>query len=130
MQTTNYDFSMVAKGNNTYEDNVITFGGADTLVKGTIIARNTSTLKLQIYAKGGVSNGNGVPVGVLENEVVATGAGDVACRPIMTGIIDSSMLIIDADGDGSNVDATVLDLLRQTGLEPKNFQELVTLGNQ
>lgn len=130
MQTTNYDFSQVAQGNNSYEDNVIAFGGADTLVKGTIIARNTSTLKLQIYVKGGSTNGNGVPVGVLENEVVATGAGDVACRPIMTGLIDSSKLIIDADGNGSNVDATVLDLLRQTGLVPKDYEELVTLGNQ
>jgi hypothetical protein len=83
--------------------------------KGTILARNTDTLKMQLYAKGGSSNGNGVPVAILP-EALDGASGDNRVRPMFTGKVNRFRLVIAADGDDSNVDATVLDLLQQVGI--------------
>lgn len=113
-----------------FEDGVITFGGADTLAAGTILARHSSTLKYQIYAKGGSTNGNGVPVAVLLNEVVATGSGDIPVKVAIGGKFRKDRLIIDADADDSNIDAAVRDLLRQLGMFVIDVTELNIQDNQ
>ena len=48
---------------------------------------------------------------------------------MMGGEVNENRLIIDADGDNSNVDATVRDLLRQTGIEPVDVQQLAREDN-
>ena len=106
----------VELGECTFDDELLTFAGADVLAPGTILARNTSTLKLQIYAKAGVSNGNGIPTCVLPYGVTATGAGDIKVRVITSGRLNFNRLVIDAVGDNSTLDATVKDLLKDQGL--------------
>ena len=49
---------------------------------------------------------------------------------MVSGSVRAERLIIDADGDGSNVDAAVLDQLRDYSLVSIDVQELNTLDNQ
>lgn len=107
-----------------FEDGLLVFGGADTFVAGTIIARVISTQKFQIYVKGGSTDGDGVPVAILVNEEVRTGAGDNPVRLMVSGTVNEKRLVIDSDGDASNVDGTVRDLLRQTSIIPIPVEQL------
>lgn len=107
-----------------FADELVTFAGTDVFAAGTILARNTSTLKLQLYVKGGVSNGNGVPVCVLSYAIERTGAGDVKARVGVRGVVDFNRLIIDADGTNANIDATVLDLLKDQGIYVEKVKSL------
>lgn len=125
----NIDLGRVELGSNEYETGVITFGGADTLAAGTILARSTASGKFIIFAKGGSTDGNGVPVAVLPNEVVATGAGDVYARPVISGKVDFGKLIIDADGDNSNVDGAVKDDLRNVSIVPVTTTQMSNYDN-
>jgi hypothetical protein len=106
-----------------YEDGVVNFSGADTLARGTILARHSGTLKFQIFQKGGSSNGNGTPVAVLSHELVATASGDLPCRAIVHGDVNVNRLIIDADGDASNIDAAVRDQLRDYKITPVDVKQ-------
>jgi len=113
-----------------YSDEVLTFGGAGTVLKGTILARDSSTLKLVVFEKGGTTNGNGIPKALAVVDIVAAGAGDEPLRALINGGVRSDLLIIDADGDDSNVDATVLDQLRDYTLIAVAVTELNSLDNQ
>lgn len=115
--TTDVDGRRVALGDNKFEvDQVYTAAGAETLPKGTILARNTSTLKWQKYVKGGSSNGNGVPQGVLTHELECAAAVDYPIAPLISGPVLKQALVIFADLDDSNIDGTVRDLLRDVGI--------------
>jgi len=124
MTVTDIDTGDVELDESEFEDGVINFSGADTLVRGTILARHTGTLKWQIYVKGGSSNGNGTPQGVLSHELVATGSGDLPLRAMIKGTVNTRRLVIDADGDASNIDATVRDLLRAHGITPVDVDQV------
>ena len=123
------DLGSVIVERGTFEDGLVIFAGADTFLVGTILARHTGNGKFQLYVKGGSSNGNGVPVAVLMNESVRTSGGDNKERPMMTGVVNENRLVIDADQDSSNIDAAVRDLLRQTGLDPVDVQQLAREDN-
>jgi hypothetical protein len=118
LTTTEIDIGQLELGECEHEDGTVNFSGADTLVRGTILARHTGNLKLQIYVKGGSSNGDGVPECVLAHDLVATGSGDLPCRVIIKGTVNKRRLVIDAQGDDSAIDATVRDLLRDHGITP------------
>lgn len=108
----------------SYEDGLLTFAGADEFPRGTLLARHTGTKKFIPYVKGGSSNGNGVPRAVVTDELLSkAGAGDLGVRVLVTGTVNKKALIIDADGDGENIDGNVLDLLRQTGLVPEDLEQ-------
>lgn len=113
-----------------FEDTLITFAGADTFVDGTILARDSSSLKHVLFVKGGSTNENGIPKAILTHEVVATGAGDETARVAIKGLFRKERLVIDADGDDSNIDGAVKDQLRSFGLTPINVTELNELDNQ
>ncbi len=119
--------SIVERGE--FEDGAVIFAGADTFAAGTILARHTTNLKFQLYVKGGSTDGDGVPVAILVNESVRTGAGDNNERVAISGTYNENRLIIDADGDNSNIDATVRDLLRQSMLLPIDVEQLARLDN-
>ena len=123
------DLGSVIVERGTFADGLLIFAGADTFAVGTILARHTGNGKFQLFVKGGSSDGNGVPVAVLMNESVRTESGDNKERPMMTGEVNENRLIIDADGDSSNIDAAVRDLLRQTGLHPVDVQQLAREDN-
>ncbi|RLI84238.1 MAG: hypothetical protein DRP01_08290 [Archaeoglobales archaeon] len=129
LTNTNNDLGSVILQDAEFRDELLTLAGADTLLEGTILARSTASDKLVIFVKGGSTAGNGVPKAVLTYQVVAAGAGDVSVRAMVGGAVRKERLVIDADGDDSNVDAVVLDQLRDYGITSTDVQELNILDN-
>lgn len=117
--------------NSDYETRPDTFtaAGAATFKAGTILARDSVSEKLVVYEKGGSTNENGIPKRVLTYEVVSAGAGDIAIDALLTGKVRLERLVIDADGDASNVDAVVIDLLQDYNITALNVDELNQLDN-
>ena len=113
-----------------FRDGFLVFAGVATVLEGTILARDSVSLKFVPYVKGGVTNENGIPKAVLTYEVTSTGAGDVAVRPLVEGAVCKERLVIDADGDASNIDAAVLDELRDYSIVAVDVKELNILDNQ
>lgn len=130
LTVTNVDVGSVIWETGEFRDSLLTVGGAVTVKEGTILARDSVSLKLVPYVKGGVTNENGIPKAVLTYEVVAAGAGDIAIRDMVSGKLRAERLVIDADGDASNIDAKVLDQLRDFALVSIDVQELNILDNQ
>ncbi len=130
MTETTIDLGNVAIGDDesAFEDELLTFGGAATIKAGTILARASNTLKLVPFVKGGSSNENGIPKAVLTYEVTADGAGDVPVRALMKGHVNRDRLVINADGDGSNVDAAVCDQLRSYSIIPTHVSQLASIA--
>lgn len=126
---TNIDLGSSILDGVNFRDDTMTFAGADTMAPGTILARDSGTLKLVIFVKGGVTAENGIPKVILTEEIVAAGAGDEAVRVAVEGRFVKERLIIDADGDDSNIDAAVIDQLRDFGLTPIDVQELQSFDN-
>lgn len=114
----------------SFRDDVLTFAGAGTFVAGTILARDSVSGNLVPFVKGGVTNENGTPKALLTYDVEAAGAGDVPIRAGVAGEYRKEQLVIDADGDDSNIDAVVIDQLRDYGLTPIDVDELNILDNQ
>ena len=126
----NVDLGSIILQNGQFRDDLLTFAGAATVIEGTILARDSASLKLVPYVKGGVTNENGIPKAVLTYDVVAAGAGDEAVRDMVSGSVRAELLVIDADGDASNIDAAVLDQLRAYSLVSIDVQELNIQDNQ
>lgn len=127
---TNVDLGSVILQDGQFRDDLLTLAGAVTVLEGTILARDSASLKLVLYVKGGSTNENGIPKAVLTYEVVSTGAGDVSIRDMVSGSVRAPRLVIAADGDASNIDAAVLDELRDYSLISIDVQELNILDNQ
>lgn len=124
MTVTDIDTASVALSDEEFRDELITFGGVATLLKGCLLARSTSTLKLVPYVKGGSTNGNGIVCAILPYAVTSTGAGDVKSRVLIKATVNKSRLVINADGTAANIDGTVIDLLRDVGFTPIEVQQL------
>ena len=129
---TNVDTGHVIHSEAHFRDELLTLAGADTIASGTILARDSVSLKLVLFVKGGSTNENGIPKAVYTqiDDLVVTGAGDSAIRAMVEGFVRKERLIIDADGDGSAVDNAVLDQLRDFGITAVNTTELGQLDNQ
>lgn len=128
--TTNVDLGPIALEGAVCHDELVTFAGTDTFVAGTILARDSVSGNLVLFVKGGNANGNGVPKAVLTYDIERTGAGDVAARVLVKGHVNRDRLVIDADGDGSNVDEVVIDQLRDYGIIASPVDQLAQLDNQ
>lgn len=122
-----YGELVVKQGN--IEGFTFTAAGANTYKKGTILARDTATNKLVVYVKGGVTNGNGIPLTVLMSEHVATGAGDIQVRGMTDGVVREDHLVIFADGDASNVDHVERDGLRNFNIDVMKVTDNSVLDN-
>lgn len=85
--------------------------------------------KLVAYAIGG-DGGAQFPIAVLTYELTATGAGDKKARVMVAGEVKKSRLVVDADGDDSNITAAILDQLRSAGIVATDVQQLSVLDNQ
>lgn len=114
----------------SFRDDALTFGDAGTVVAGTILARDSVSGNLVPFVKGGSTNENGIPKVILTYDVEATEAGDEPVRVGVAGEYRKEQLVIDADGDDSNIDAVVIDQLRDYGLTPIDVDELNILDNQ
>ena len=130
LTTTNNDLGDSILSNAEFKDELLTFAGAATVIAGTILARDSVSLKLVPFVKGGVTNENGIPKAVVTYDVTAAGAGDIAIRAGVFGNYRKENLVIDADGDDTNIDNAVIDELRDYGLTPLNVSELNILDNQ
>ena len=114
-----------------FESQLMTSAGAATYLDNTLVAMDTSTLKLVPYVKGGSTNGNGVIYGILTNGFAAAGAGDTAVR-VVTGPntkIVKDYLVIHADGDASNVDNAVKLLAIDVGINIVESKDLHVADN-
>lgn len=107
----------------------VTDGTADFVVGDTFTLTVAANGKLVPFAFAG-AGGAQTPKAILTYDVTATGAGDVPVRDMVTGTVRASRLVIDADGDATNVDAAVLDELRDYTLISIDVQELSILDNQ
>jgi len=130
LTVTNLDIGSVVLEGGKFDDNLLTFAGADTFVSGTILALDSISLKWVIFVKGGVANENGIPKAVLTQDITATGAGDVATRALIAGSVRKQRLVIDADGDDSNIDKAVIGQLQDYSIIAISVEELNILDNQ
>lgn len=130
MTVTNNDLGNVILEGAEHRDELLTFAGAGTVLEGTILARDSVSKKLVPFVKGGAVNENGIPKAIATYPVTAAGAGDEAIRAAVSGKFRKERLVIDADGDASNVDDVVLDQLRDYGLVSIDVTELNKLDNQ
>lgn len=64
------------------------------------------------------------PTHVLTYEVSRTGAGTVKVRALVKGEVDKNRLVIDVDGNNSNVNYTVIRQLREKGIIVTDVQSL------
>lgn len=130
MTTTNIDNGSFLIKEESSRHDTLTLAGADTIAAGTILARDSSTGKLVLYVIGGSTNENGIPKCVLLHQVVSTGAGDKPCAVLEKGIVNQDRLIVDADGDASNITSAIRDQLRDYGIASQPVQQLGELDNQ
>ena len=129
LTVTNNDLGSVILKDAEFRDELLVFAGAATAVEGTILARVTASGKLTPFVIGG-AGGAEIPKAILTYDVTAAGAGDESIRAGVSGSYRKERLIVDADGDGSNITDAILDQLRDYGLVPIDVEELATLDNQ
>ena len=123
------DLSKIVLNDGKYQNDELTFSTAETMNAGTILARDSSSLKLVPFVKGGSTNENGIPKAMLIYDVTAAAAGDENVRVLIAGEVSKDKLIINADGDASNVDAAVRDQLRGYGIITVDVTELSHYDN-
>lgn len=128
--SSNVDLGAIAVKDAVFSDELVNFASGDAFAAGTILARHSSNNKLILFVKGGNSNGNGIPKAVLAYPIERANAGDVTARVLVRGQVNRDRLIIDADGDGSNIDEVVLDQLRAYGIVASPVEQLAQLDNQ
>jgi len=112
-----------AKRDDEYKDDLLTLAGADVLLPGTILARDSVSNKLVLFVKGGATNGNGIPKAILTYGVTTTGAGDVKIRALVKGTVSLARIVIDADGTNVNIDNAVIDQLRDYGIYAEAYKQ-------
>jgi len=126
---TDVDLGSVVLDGGSFADELLTFAGAGTVVAGTILARDTASTKLVPFVVGG-SGGEEIPKAVLTYDVTATGAGDESIRAMVAGRVKKERLVIDADGDDSNIGPAVKDQLRDYGgIIALTVEQLAQLDN-
>lgn len=130
IEITNIDRGSVELRDGKFRDETLTVAGAGTVAEGTILARDSVSGKLVVFEKGGTTNENGEPKAVLTHAVTVTGAGDVRVRVLVAGTVNKNRLVIDADGDDSNIDAATIDLLRDYSIVAVDVSQLSQLDNQ
>lgn len=128
---TNLDIGpLILEGEAVFRDESLTLAGADTLLPGTILARDSVSHLLVLFVVGGVTNGNGVGKAVVTHPVVAAGAGNHPVRVLAKGNVNQSRLVVDAAGDASTITGTIVDQLRAVGITPvNNVKQLVGHDN-
>jgi hypothetical protein len=124
--TTTIDTASIELADGAFRDELLTFAGADTYAKGTILGRVTASGKLVPFATA-AADGSEVPKAVLTYDVTRTGAGDEPIRALIGGKVNRNRLIIDADGNGNNITNAILDQLRAAGITPIDVDQIGTL---
>jgi len=127
---TNYDPHDGIRAVNHDEQGVITFAGAATVAKCTILGRITATGKYCYYSSGDSPAGSANIQGVSLNEVVATGAGDKPIGVMRNGTVDEDLLIIQGNDPGVGITDAIKDALNDIGIRVVNYTDPSILDNQ
>lgn len=130
VEITNIDLGSVIFESGEFRDGLLTFAGEGVVLSGTILARDSVSGNFVPYVIDGVANENGIPKAVLTYDVAAEAAGDIAIRAMVSGKVRTQRLIVDADGDDSNITEEVLEQLRDYSLVAVDVQELGRFDNQ
>lgn len=107
----------------------VTDGATDFVAGDKFTLTVVANGKMVPYAIAG-AGGAQIPKGIVTYAVVAAGAGDEAIREMVSGSVRKERLIIDADGDGSNITDAILDELRSYTLVSIDVSELNIYDNQ
>lgn len=127
MDITNVNQGGIVIGDAEYDAALLTHAGAGTIAAGTILGRITASGKFVVYASG-ASDGSEIPVAVLTIDSVATGAGDLAIRPLIGGRVKTSKII---DPNTSTVPTkAVQDAIRSYGIVCIDTDEINIQDNQ
>ena len=126
LEITNNQVAGIVLQDPVFDDDVLIVTGAVTYVAGTVLGRITASGKLTAYASGN-ADGSEVPVAVLHDEAVFTGAGEIPFRPILSGQLRRGDLV--AHGVGALTQAEV-DLLRSFTIIGLKTTQLAELDNQ
>lgn len=126
---TNVNTSDLVIGSAQYEDGLLKFTAPGTVLAGTILARSSSTGQFVPFVKGAIDD-TGIPKAVVDVDITATAIGDVSIRALISGNVRKDKLIIDADGDGSNIDENIIDQLRDYTIIAHDVDEQLIYDNQ
>jgi hypothetical protein len=85
--TTSVDTGSVALRDEQYRDETLNLASGVTVLPGTILARDSVSLKLVLFVKGGSTNQNGIPKAVLGYQLIGA-TGDNAVRTIEKGEVN------------------------------------------
>ena len=107
---------------------IVTDGANNFEVGDTVTITVAADGKLVPYAVAG-AGGVQVPCAVLTYEAYKAAIGDLPVRALVAGDVNVARLVIDADGDASNVTAAILDQLRERGIIPVSVQQLSMIDN-
>lgn len=102
---------------------VITDGANNFEVGDTCTITVAADGKLVPFAADG-AGGAQFPLAVLTYAVTRSGAGNEPVRVLVAGEVKKERLIIDADGDGDNITAAILDQLRAAGIVATSVAQL------
>lgn len=108
---------------------LLTVGAADWIVGDIFTITVVADGKLVPYVVAG-AGGAQIPLAILTYAITSAGAGDEPARVGIAGDYRLERLVIDADGDASNIDQAVQDELRDYSLVPIPVKELNILDNQ
>lgn len=126
IEITNNSTKTVVIWDPVHEDDTLLAAGAVTYAAGTVLGRITASGFLTHYASG-AADGSQVPVAVLHNEQVFTGAGNRPFRPIIGGRLRRGEMV--AHGVGA-ITVAEADQLRDYGIVTLSTTELSELDNQ
>jgi len=107
----------------------LTDGSANFAAGDTFTLTVAADGKLVPFASDGVG-GAQIPCAVLTYVAEKSGSGNLAVRVLVAGQVKKDRLVIDADGDDSNVTTTVIEQLREVGIIAISVAELAGLDNQ
>lgn len=124
--STAVDQGFIALGDNEFRDESVKFAGAATLLAGCIMARDTGDGTLVPFVIGGVAAGNGIPDSVLTEPLVATGAGNLPFRALISGRVNKSRLVVNADGNATNITGAIEATLRARNIVPVKVDQIAS----
>lgn len=121
-----------AGGASVFEVGGLTFtindGSTDFAVGDTFTLPVVADGDLVAFATDGVG-GAQEPLKILLDEIVVTGAADKPARPMAAGVFKYEYLVIDADGDNSNVTAEIKQKLQNAGIRIVGMPDRGALDN-
>lgn len=107
----------------TYGQGALAHAVAETLAKGTLLALNTATGKLNAYVSGG-ANGTGNPSAILVNAVAHDGVTDVPVNPVRSGSVRRPVLVAHGVGAITDIEALALQnnaIIAQATVDSSDF---------